>query len=106
MGRRLTVPGARIETSDTTQTLQADARARLGRGRAPDARAPGLDATIDGWLAARDRTVDRSQEDQAMNGDQAIASYGIYQVKSDGSDFALVGKYESATGQVTFDQAK
>ncbi|HET9300914.1 MAG TPA: hypothetical protein VFO11_13280, partial [Candidatus Polarisedimenticolaceae bacterium] len=29
VGRRLTVPGARIDTSDTTQTLQADARARL-----------------------------------------------------------------------------
>jgi membrane-bound serine protease (ClpP class) len=38
----------------------------------PDARPPGLDARIDGWLAARHRTVDRSREDEAMNGDQAI----------------------------------
>ncbi|HEX5041633.1 MAG TPA: hypothetical protein VFV75_01945 [Candidatus Polarisedimenticolaceae bacterium] len=29
VGRRLTVPGATIDTADTTQTLQADARARL-----------------------------------------------------------------------------
>jgi branched-chain amino acid transport system substrate-binding protein len=38
------------------------------------------------------------------NGDQAIASYGIYQVKPDGSDFALIGTYTSTTGKVTFNQ--
>jgi len=32
-GRRLTVPGTTIETGDTTQTLQADARARLLQNR-------------------------------------------------------------------------
>jgi membrane-bound serine protease (ClpP class) len=42
----------------------------------PDERPPGLDAQIDAWLAARDRTVDRSHENDAMNGDQAIR-YGF-----------------------------
>ena len=35
------------------------------------------------------------------NGDQAIASYGVYQVKADGSDFDLIGTYTSTTGKVT-----
>jgi membrane-bound serine protease (ClpP class) len=42
----------------------------------PDDRPPGLDAQIDAWLAARGRTVDRSHENDAMNGDQAIR-YGF-----------------------------
>jgi membrane-bound serine protease (ClpP class) len=42
----------------------------------PDERPPGLDAQIDAWLAARGRTVDRSHENDAMNGDQAIR-YGF-----------------------------
>ncbi len=36
------------------------------------------------------------------NGDQAIATYSIYQVKADGSDFAQVGTYDGSTGTVTF----
>jgi branched-chain amino acid transport system substrate-binding protein len=35
------------------------------------------------------------------NGDQAIASYGIYQVKKDGSDFNQIGAYDSTSGKVT-----
>lgn len=35
------------------------------------------------------------------NGDQASAAYGIYRVKSDGSDFEQIGTYESASGKVT-----
>ena len=42
----------------------------------PDERPPGLDAQIDAWLSARGRTVDRSHENDAMNGDQAIR-YGF-----------------------------
>jgi branched-chain amino acid transport system substrate-binding protein len=38
------------------------------------------------------------------NGDQAIASYGVYQVKADGSDFILIGTYTSTTGKVTLTQ--
>lgn len=38
------------------------------------------------------------------NGDQSIASYGVYQVKADGSDFGLIGNYTSTTGKVTFSQ--
>jgi branched-chain amino acid transport system substrate-binding protein len=36
------------------------------------------------------------------NGDQAIATFSIYQVKADGSDFAQVGTYDGSTGAVTF----
>jgi membrane-bound serine protease (ClpP class) len=42
----------------------------------PDERPPGLDVQIDAWLAARGRTVDRSHENDAMNGGQAIR-YGF-----------------------------
>jgi membrane-bound serine protease (ClpP class) len=42
----------------------------------PDSEPPGLDARIDAWLAARGRTVDRSHEDDVMNGDEAIR-YGF-----------------------------
>jgi membrane-bound serine protease (ClpP class) len=38
----------------------------------PDTQPPGLDAGIDGWLAARGRTVDRSHEDEALTAQQAI----------------------------------
>jgi membrane-bound serine protease (ClpP class) len=38
----------------------------------PDTQPAGLDASIDAWLAARGRTVDRSQEDEALNAQQAI----------------------------------
>jgi membrane-bound serine protease (ClpP class) len=44
----------------------------------PDAESPGLDAQIDGWLSARGRTVDRSHENEAMDGQQAI-DYGFAQ---------------------------
>ena len=36
------------------------------------------------------------------NGDQAIGTYSIYQVKADGSGFAEVGAYDGSTGKVTF----
>jgi membrane-bound serine protease (ClpP class) len=39
----------------------------------------GLDATIDGWLAARGRSVDRTHEGEALNAEQAIA-YGFAEV--------------------------
>jgi membrane-bound serine protease (ClpP class) len=42
----------------------------------PDTEPPGLDARIDTWLAARGRTVDRSHENDVMNGDEAIR-YGF-----------------------------
>ncbi len=35
------------------------------------------------------------------NGDQAIGSYSVYQVKDDGSDFAEIGSYDGSTGSVT-----
>jgi branched-chain amino acid transport system substrate-binding protein len=35
------------------------------------------------------------------NGDQAIASYGIYQVKKDGSDFDQIGSFDSTSSKVT-----
>ena len=38
----------------------------------PDRSPPGLNAMIDGWLAARGRTVDRSEEDEALTAQQAI----------------------------------
>ena len=38
----------------------------------PDAIPAGLDATIDGWLAERGRQVDRSWEDRAMTGQEAL----------------------------------
>ena len=44
----------------------------------PETRPPGLDAQIDTWLAARGRTVDRSHENDVMNGDEAIR-YGFAQ---------------------------
>lgn len=37
------------------------------------------------------------------NGDQAIANYGIYQIKADGSDFDQVGTYDGVSGKVTFE---
>ena len=42
----------------------------------PDRTEPGLDATIDGWLAARGRTVQRAHEDEAMPAAEAIR-YGF-----------------------------
>ena len=39
----------------------------------PDDVPPDLDATIDGWLAARGRTVDRSHENEAMPAADALA---------------------------------
>ena len=47
----------------------------------PDTRPPGLDARIDGWLAARGRTVERSHEDEAMNAQQAL-DFGFAEVAS------------------------
>jgi branched-chain amino acid transport system substrate-binding protein len=35
------------------------------------------------------------------NGDQAIATYGIYRVKADGSGFEEVGSYDGSSGTVT-----
>ena len=35
------------------------------------------------------------------NGDQAIASYGIYQIAEDGSDFVVIGTYDGSSGQIT-----
>ncbi len=35
------------------------------------------------------------------NGDQAIATYGIYRVKSDGSAFEEIGSYDGSSGTVT-----
>ena len=37
------------------------------------------------------------------NGDQAIANYGLYQIKADGSDFDQVGTYDGVSGKVTFE---
>lgn len=37
------------------------------------------------------------------NGDQAIANYGIYQLKEDGSEFAQIGTYNGADGKVVFE---
>jgi len=37
------------------------------------------------------------------NGDQAVAVYGIYTVNADKSGFEQIGRYDGATGQVTFD---
>jgi len=36
------------------------------------------------------------------NGDQAIASYGIYQVREDGSDFEEIGAYDGNTDTITY----
>jgi len=36
------------------------------------------------------------------NGDQAVAVYGIYTVNADKSAFEQIGRYDGATGQVTF----
>ena len=38
----------------------------------PNARVPGLEARIDGWLRARGRTVVRAHEDEALDGRQAL----------------------------------
>ncbi|MEX0984063.1 MAG: NfeD family protein [Actinomycetota bacterium] len=38
----------------------------------PDADVAGLDAAIDGWLAARGRDADRTQEDRAMTAQEAL----------------------------------
>ncbi len=35
------------------------------------------------------------------NGDQAIATYGVYQVKADGSGFDQIGSYDGSTGAVS-----
>jgi branched-chain amino acid transport system substrate-binding protein len=37
------------------------------------------------------------------NGDQAVAVYGVYTVNADKSDFEQIGRYDGATGQVTFE---
>ena len=37
------------------------------------------------------------------NGDQAVAVYGVYQVNADKSGFEQIGRYDGATGQVTFE---
>ncbi len=36
------------------------------------------------------------------NGDQAIATFSLYRVKADGSDFEQVGTYDGSSGTVTF----
>ncbi len=36
------------------------------------------------------------------NGDQAIASYGLYQVREDGSGFAEIGAYDGNTDTITY----
>ena len=38
----------------------------------PNARVPGLEARIDGWLRARGRTVVRAHEDEALDGREAL----------------------------------
>ncbi len=37
------------------------------------------------------------------NGDQAVAVYGVYQVNADKNRFDQIGRYDGATGQVTFE---
>lgn len=37
------------------------------------------------------------------NGDQAVAVYGVYTVNADKSAFEQIGRYDGATGQVTFE---
>jgi branched-chain amino acid transport system substrate-binding protein len=37
------------------------------------------------------------------NGDQAVAVYGVYQVNADKNGFDQIGRYDGATGQVTFE---
>lgn len=37
------------------------------------------------------------------NGDQAVAIYGVYTVNADKSGFDQIGRYDGATGQVTFE---
>jgi branched-chain amino acid transport system substrate-binding protein len=36
------------------------------------------------------------------NGDQAVATFSIYRVKADGSDFEEIGTYDGSSGKVTF----
>jgi membrane-bound serine protease (ClpP class) len=42
----------------------------------PNSVPPGLDATIEGWLRARDRSADLSHQNEALPGEQAV-SYGF-----------------------------
>jgi hypothetical protein len=38
------------------------------------------------------------------NGDQAVVLYGIYKVSADGTEFALVGRYDGSSGELTLDE--
>jgi membrane-bound serine protease (ClpP class) len=63
--------------------------------RDPGAVPADLNATIDGWLASRGRTVDRSNEDQALNAQQALD--GGYASVADNS---VLGFLDQVDGKV------
>ncbi|MGE5226020.1 MAG: NfeD family protein [Planctomycetaceae bacterium] len=65
--------------------------------RDPSAVPSDLSATIDGWLAARGRTVDRSNEEQALNAQQALD--GGYATVADNSVLGFLDQVDQTQVQ-------